>query len=624
MNSKIHLFYRNQFFFYSLVFLAKISFVRFLVFDEMVLWKTLLIELVPVLLIVGIVEFLFSKRLKSLIYVLLNLLLSTVFLTIILYHEYYGTLITYTDLFQANQIGELTGMILSLIKPGFLLVYADLLILILWVVIKKSPRFIEIPVKKKYTSGVLFVLFAAALVNIGIHNNNDIINEMKKAEKMGILSFEVLTVYAENNKEFEDLNSVTLSNIKKIKDIQEPIKRKYAGVAKDKNIIIVQLEAFQNFVVGLTIGDQEVTPNLNRLMKESFYFPNFNSQIGKGNTSDAEFMINTSIYPMGSKVMSKEFGKKIIPSFPRLLKTIGYETITLHTNDVSFWNRIALYPALGFDKYYDKQYFGEADKITFGSSDEVLYTKTMPVLTELKDRKQKFYAHLIAMSSHGPFKISAEKIKIKVPGNYEDTLIGDYIEATNYADSALGQFIDELKANGIWDDSIIVIYGDHFGIPMTIYKEDKLLLAELLGREYTRDEIFNIPLFIRIPGVKNTEVNDNLGGQVDVMPTLANLIGLSLDNHIHFGQDLFNHRHNLLGERFYLPTGSFINDQIMFIPGEGFKDGMGIRLDDHSSTDQIEKYEDDFNRVHQLLELSDAYMNSLPDRPLPPASTKVE
>lgn len=80
------------------------------------------------------------------------------------------------------------------------------------------------------------------------------------------------------------------------------------------NVIVVQMEAFQNFLIHLKLGDQEVTPVLNRLAEEGYYFPYVYQQIGQGNTSDAEFMSNTSIYPTGTVAMSTGFGDRNCPA----------------------------------------------------------------------------------------------------------------------------------------------------------------------------------------------------------------------------------------------------------------------------------------------------------------------
>ena len=129
---------------------------------------------------------------------------------------------------------------------------------------------------------------------------------------------------------------------------------------------MIQLESVQNFVVGLEVAGQEVTPNLNDLVGESFYFDNVDQQIAKGNTSDAEFIANTSLYPTGILPMSQQTSGLDVPSLPKYLDPYGYESVTLHTNEAKFWDRDSMYPSLGFDRYYDKEYFGEEDVIHFG------------------------------------------------------------------------------------------------------------------------------------------------------------------------------------------------------------------------------------------------------------------
>lgn len=105
-----------------------------------------------------------------------------------------------------------------------------------------------------------------------------------------------------------------------------------------------------------------------------------------GNTSDAEFMSNTSIYPIGTLAMSTGFGDRELPSLPRLLRDKGYEAYTFHVNQVGFWNRNELYPALGFNGYYDKDYFTNDHFNAFGASDEQLYITGVEKMAELQKK----------------------------------------------------------------------------------------------------------------------------------------------------------------------------------------------------------------------------------------------
>nr|WP_269448157.1 LTA synthase family protein [Lentibacillus sp. JNUCC-1] len=147
------------------------------------------------------------------------------------------------------------------------------------------------------------------------------------------------------------------------------------GADKDKNLLIIQVESLQNFVMALTVNGQEITPTINELAKNSLYFNNFFQQIGSGNTSDAEFMMNTSIYPIGEIPTSKQIEGKTIPSLPRTLNEEGYTTSTFHAHEITYWNRDKMYPALGFDEWFAMDFYGEEDIVGFGPSDGHFYKK---------------------------------------------------------------------------------------------------------------------------------------------------------------------------------------------------------------------------------------------------------
>ncbi|MFC3256596.1 LTA synthase family protein, partial [Paenibacillus sepulcri] len=400
----------------------------------------------------------------------------------------------------------------------------------------------------------------------------------------------------------------------RLKNVQEPAAPQYWNAAQGKNLIILQLESFQNFLIDLKIDGQEITPNLNKLAHDNFYFPHFFQQVGEGNTSDAEFVVNTSFYipPQGPATMM--YANKELPSLPKLMASQGYQTATFHTDVIEFWNRNNLYKALGFEHYYDQSFFGTDDTIFFGSSDEVLYSKTAEELERMNDSGKPFYSQVISMTAHHPFTIPERKYKMTLPERYEGTLVGDYIRAQNYADYAVGLFIDDLKKRGVWDNSVLVVYGDHMGLPMySLHHDDKDLMQEIYGHEYSYADMMNIPLIIASPGVTKPEVFNQTGAQSDILPTVANLTGAPLADHIHFGQDLLNQTSNLLPQRYYLPSGSLINDQSIFLPGEGFEDGSNYPvpgLGDPAS----KATRDQFDRALKLLNMSDSYVIQLPDR----------
>jgi phosphoglycerol transferase MdoB-like AlkP superfamily enzyme len=602
----------KPFVFFTVLMVIKIYLARIVIFDSSSAWLQLATGIPSVWVLFCLIEWLAPRR-KLGVYIAVNLLLTTIFFAVIMYYKYFGVIVTYHALQQVNQVTEVKGSVFSLLHPYFLFIYTDVVVFLL---LYLSRRFREwgksLAVREsKWLITSLFSLWlAASVTNVWLHQ--DSINELKQAENMGILNYEAYAVFASATQEVEDPSNVTEEAIANLKAWQPPAVPLYWGEAQGKNVIVLQLEAAQNFLLDLKIDGQEVTPVMNKLMKEHFYFPHFYQQVGQGNTSDAEFVVNTSFYIPQHGAAAQDYGDRALPSMPKVLKEHGYQTATFHTNDVQFWNRKELYKAIGFDRYYDAEFFGGDDMVFFGPSDEVLYDKTADELLKMSQTGKPFYSQIISMSSHHPFNIPERKVHFQLPKRYENTLVGDYIQAQNYTDYALGKFIDKLKENGLWDKSVLVIYGDHLGLPIYSLSDHEMnLMKEIYGREYRYSEMLNIPLMVIAPGVTKPQRLEQTGGQVDIMPTVANLLGVSLKGHIHFGRDLLNTTHNLLPQRYYLPSGSFVNDKGIFVPGLNYEDGISYVYDGGKSS-ETDSTEDEYNRALELLRLSDSYVSHLP------------
>ncbi|GIO68636.1 hypothetical protein J21TS3_34570 [Paenibacillus cookii] len=604
---------KKPFAIFTIILLLKGYLAWAVTFGDWLPWRVLITEIPFIWLLFCLIEWCASKR-KLMAYTIVNIILTGVFFAVIMYFKYYGVIVNYHALAQVNQVTEVKSSVFSLMDPYYLLVFADIIVLLVLLLKSRKVKEWRISIKRKPKKSVVSVVFILCLVVclFNILPNRASMNEIKKAQQMGILNYEAYTIFSQKKEPLIPLENIHQADIDKLKGITVPDHPKYFGNAKGKNLIIIQLESFQNFLIGLKIDGKEITPNMNKLAKEQLYFSNFNQQVGQGNTSDAEFVVNTSFYIPPDGAATQRYVDKKLPSLPRLLEQNGYNTLTLHTNKVHFWNREELYSSLGFQHYYDQSYFGEDDLVFFGASDEVLYAKTAKKLQELDREDKPFYAQIISMSAHHPFTIPARKYKMELPERYQGTFVGDYIRAQNYADYALGLFIEDLKQKGLWDDSLIVIYGDHMGLPIySLDHDDKELMKEIYGHEYSYTDMLNIPLIIAGSGVPHEQIREEVGGQTDIMPTVANLLGVSLKDHVHFGQDLLNQTYNLLPQRYYLPSGSFLNDNAMFMSGSGYEDGTQYPL---SGNDSIGKgtTKDEFNRALKLLRLSDSYVNQQP------------
>ncbi|CAH1055006.1 LTA synthase family protein [Paenibacillus pseudetheri] len=602
--------------FFSLIMLVKSYFAWYFLFEDGPTWTTWLKEIPFVLLVFCMIEWFATKR-KIAIYMLVNVLITTLFFSLIVYHNHFGIIATSQVLDQVKQVGAVKKSIFSVMRPQYMLIFVDIIVIGLVMLRKQKALNWKKAMSRKSNRKAVAILFCISIVicAMNIFPNRASMNETVKAEQMGILNYEAYSLLANQEEEQIDVAKITQAAINETKGIQATSNPVQFGAAKGKNLVILQMESFQNFLINLKIDGVEITPNMNKLAASSYYFPRFYQQVGQGNTSDAEFIVNTSFYVPPDGPATQMYAPKELPSLPKLLQAQGYDTATFHTNEVDFWNRGELYNALGFNRYYDKEYYGEEDTVFYGASDEVLYEKTAAELARMDQKDQPFYSHVISMSAHNPFSIPEDKYKMALPERFEGTLVGDYIRAQNYADYALGLFIDELKQNGVWDNSLIALYGDHRGLPIFSLKEDDhVLLQEILGHKYTERELINIPLILSAKGITTPSVKEQLGGQVDILPTVSNLLGVSLADHIHFGQDLLNQStYNLLPQRYYLPTGSFVNNEELFLSGSGFQDGQHYTLSGDGNHAQ-QTTEDEFDRALELLHLSDSYVTQLPDR----------
>lgn len=608
-------FSKSQYIIFSILLTLKAVFVHGLLFHDYDIIKAFILEGCYIFLLMGFVEFIPSK-IKGWGYLATDTAITTVFTGIIVYTSYFNTIPTYFALFQLGQVSAISDSVLSLLNPLYLLLYLDIIILIFFRLSKRLP-FPTAKVNKKW----LRTTFCVSVIIVGMvflyYKSVYIANPVLAAESKGIINYEMLNLYKNPKVDVTPLSKKLTpadinQSIRSIKgtDLLSMKERKGYGMAKGRNVIVIQMESFQNFLIHLKVDGQEVTPNLNRLIHHSMYFPDVYQQVGSGNTSDAEFIMNTSLFPVSYSPTAIAEGNRTYHSLPKLLEKKDYKTMTFHADELKFWNRDELYPSLGFDHYYEKPVYGEKDIVGLGPSDDVLYSKGAQIL---KESRQPFYAMLVSMSSHHPYKMPESKKGLNLPVGYQNSIVGNYLQAQHYTDAAIGRFIDKLKAKGLWKNSVIMLYGDHFGLSSEMLNnKDEKLMEQIVGHPYSKVDRYNIPLIMSIPGKTDGKQIDTVGGQLDFLPTLTNVLGLPIDNKlVHFGQDLLNTTHNTIGMRYYMPEGSFINSSVVYEPDTNFEDGSAL---DRKTGNPIgfKKYKSDYEKVIQLENLSDAYIQSLP------------
>lgn len=625
--SVIELFKKQPVFYVFLLLLLKLLLFRYFLFHS-IAWSHIFSDIFALWVVIGLFDLISAAAWKKYVFWALNLLLSLILFASTLYYTHFGSVPTYTALQELHQVMQIKASVQSTIRLEYYLFFIDLPVLAAVWLFRAGWR-----KSRAGKGGVVWksavLLSAVVCFFVSEHfikASDSIVNETVQVKNLGFLNYQAFAAIKTSKEDAAIRNGNIKDTISKINQLEgtytyqtnKPAasgQPSHFGAVKGKNLIVVQMEAFQNFPINLKVDGQEITPNLNKLLGSSLYFPYMYQQIGQGNTSDAEFMSNTSIYPTGTIPMSTGYGDRALPSLPRLLEQQGYEADTFHVNDVTFWDRIKLYPALHFDHYFDKPYYNNDHFNDFGASDEELYRVAVDKMKQIADGSKPFYTQLITVSSHFPFKVPDDRKKITLPQSLAETQLGDYLTAVNYTDYAIGTLIDRLKQAGLWDDSVLVLYGDHFGLQPD--SNDPQWVESELGIKYDpRITRFNIPFIVHLPDEQKGQVINQVGGQLDIMPTLANLLGVSLkdEQFTAFGHDLLNIDHNVFGMRYYLPTGSFFNDDILFVPGKGFDDGTAVSLKTLEPVADFSKYKTDYDYVLKLMGLSDEYVKLLPKR----------
>ena len=344
-------------------------------------------------------------------------------------------------------------------------------------------------------------------------------------------------------------------------NILKPIDSTYQGVAEGRNVILIQVEALQDFVLNLTYNDQILTPNLNKLMVDSsIYFSNYYSTIGKGNTADAEFTTFNSIYPVIQREIYTLYETNTFQGLPWLLKEKGYSTFAVHGYEEQFWNRKNAYPYQGIDTFYALEQLDDSEKIGLGISDQSMFEQTIDLI---KEQDGNYFAFINTLTNHHPYVLDDNLCEIELLEEHQDTKFGSYLQTVHYTDRVIGEFIQDLKDEGLYDNTIIALYGDHHGLNYEM-DDNAEIMETIIDRQYDYDEMLHIPLIIHIPNSNYKETIKTVGGQIDFLPTFANIMGLEIEHPYIMGQDLINAKTGFVAFTAYLLEGSFATDDIMY------------------------------------------------------------
>ncbi|WP_449537684.1 LTA synthase family protein [Ferdinandcohnia sp. Marseille-Q9671] len=515
------------------------------------------------LLVVAGISFYFSEKVKRTVLFILLFVGTGVLYGDLLYYRFYIDFVTIPILFQFDNVGGLSASTIELMSPWDLFLFIDLF-LVGWFLFKtrKTPLPVQKQTKKKYivvSSSLVIMTICLGLVQ-SVHLFSESYNREQMVKSLGPLNYHVYDIALGIKAPLQRFIVTEADTVAAQEYLQrdDTERTDLFGIAKGKNIIFISLESTQDFVIDLVVNGEEVTPFLNDLSKESFYFNQVYDQTAQGKTSDAEIMIDTSLYPLASGSVFVRRPENTYDSLPHILKENNdYYAAAFHGNVSTFWNRDVMYKALGYDKYFSKEYYTvtEENSINYGLKDIPFFEQSIQYLETLPE---PYYAKFLTLTNHFPFLLEEEDMFIE-PANTEEDVVNRYVTTVRYLDKAIETFFADLKEKGMYEDTVFVLAGDHYGIS----EEYEDSLHELLGEEvHIGNQIKHkqVPVIIHVPG-QDGETITTQGGEIDIRPTLLHLLGMNAEDSYSFGHNLFTRESD---HPVIFRDGSFISEDYIY------------------------------------------------------------
>lgn len=348
------------------------------------------------------------------------------------------------------------------------------------------------------------------------------------------------------------------------------------GGDKGNNVLVIMMESQSWF----NFGTQELTPNIYNIMHgfdASYYLDsNISDQytdtaafvsdhfFSKTKTNIAEGIGILGNYPATSSISSVVNAKNADYfdfSMPNIMNNLGYTSSYFHTNTKGFYNRDDLYPYIGFgDNLYFKdnqEVFADED-FGWGNwlSEERFVTE---MIDNMIDADSPFYSFYLNVGTHGPYYDTEnydDQVMYKefvlnsqwyadFRAKYQDSIDE---ETYNYIvnqtacvvglDHAIGVIIKDLLQKGIYDETTIVLYGDHYAY----YNNVANAVAQLPSTNYYDIGLNTVPLVIKSKTLQQNEIysSDRFTSAYDIVPTLLDLLGIEFNCGVYVGNSLFS------------------------------------------------------------------------------------
>lgn len=375
------------------------------------------------------------------------------------------------------------------------------------------------PVTKRHWIGIALV--AAAFVAIALagrdwrlikyrNENRQIVRELGI---FGYVLYDVWTV-ASSLSEKSAIEGVDLTPFSQFLD-QRQIER--GAPSRDsfqpKNVVLLQMESVEGFCLSAEHQGEPLMPNLQRIAKDGIEFSRTMDVTHSGRTVDAELLVLTSLIPIKGVPVFVNYDLKDVPSLPRVLRSKGYDTFSIHGYEGQFWNRKSSHQSLGYNETYFVDSFEDPERIGWGVSD---HDTLSFAIEKISHSTGPYFAHIILLTHHHPYDHVSEANGLSL-----DMMESDYIESLRYVDREIGAFYDQLRASIEMENTILAIYGDHnsgITFPLTQY----------LGIQAPKP-FYTVPLVV-LGLSEESKVVDKLTGLQDLPVMLLDELGSEITN----------------------------------------------------------------------------------------------
>ena len=571
----------------------------------------LLINPLPTaILLIGIGLF-FKGRKSYWIMVIIDFLLSLWLFSNILYYREFSDFLSTSIIKTSGSTSDNLGKSIAGITKGTdFLVFLDVVIIVLLIafkVFKIDVRRLKLKVSL-LIEGLAVVLICTNLTMAQKDRSGLLTRTFDNNYIVKYLGLNAFAVY-DGVKTAQNNAIMAKANHSDLKTVQSYIKKNYIapnpeyyGVAKNKNVLVIHLESFQQFLIDYKWHGKEVTPNLNKLYhaNDTISFDNFFNQVGQGKTSDAEMMLENSIFGLQSGSAMSSYGtSNTFESAPAILgQKAGYTSAVMHGGAGSFWNRDNAYKSFGYNYFMPLSYYQNKKGyyLGYGIKDKLFFDQSIKYMEHLP---QPFYLKMITVTNHYPYDLDKKNQSIDKTDTGDKTVDG-YVQTAHYLDQAIGELMSYLKKSGLEKNTLIMLYGDHYGISGNHHKASAQLLDKDSFNNFDNLQFQRVPLMFHMPGLKGG-INHTYGGEIDVRPTLFNLLGINDQNMIQFGHSLLaKNAPQIVAQR----NGDFITPKYSKVEGSYYYTQSGKRIT-HPSKEVKAQLASISNTVTTELSLSD-------------------